>query len=238
MRLAERHAYEKGLSKKRVNEVAVYLLSFALDVLEANNLQHETNSNNRIIGEEIESYIAGLEDAQQQPSECINCDEAKEVHEICSDCLVKIVKENQTGQPTQDVEAILYELLEKYDRKGYNKKHIVDRINLEINAKAKQKAALIELMKLDEQPSQGLSGAVEEASKDVRKPKCVRDGLVQPTQDVEAMVTNDYSEQKKQLIDCLAQFNTNQEKVSETLFNIYPSEMNAIVRLLKNQQSE
>lgn len=35
------------------------------------------------------------------------------------------------------------------------------------------------------------------------------------------------------VIKCLEQFDTEQEKVSQTLFNVYPDEMNAIVRLVK-----
>lgn len=43
-----------------------------------------------------------------------------------------------------------------------------------------------------------------------------------------------YTEEKKMVMDCLAQFNDKNENVAETLFNVYPAEMNAIVRLVKN----
>ena len=39
--------------------------------------------------------------------------------------------------------------------------------------------------------------------------------------------------EKEMVIKCLEQFDTKQEKVAETLFNVYPDEMNAIVRLVK-----
>lgn len=42
-----------------------------------------------------------------------------------------------------------------------------------------------------------------------------------------------YTEEKKMIMDCLAQFNDKNENVAETLFNVYPSEMDALVRLLK-----
>tara|TARA_R110000851_G_scaffold128100_1_gene260304 strand:- start:465 stop:707 length:243 start_codon:yes stop_codon:yes gene_type:complete len=43
----------------------------------------------------------------------------------------------------------------------------------------------------------------------------------------------DYNKEKELVLDCLREFDTEQEKVSETLFNIYPAEMNAIVRLVQ-----
>lgn len=43
---------------------------------------------------------------------------------------------------------------------------------------------------------------------------------------------------KKELLDCLKGFDNKEETVSETLFNVYPTEMNAIVRLLSRKQSE
>ena len=42
-----------------------------------------------------------------------------------------------------------------------------------------------------------------------------------------------YMNEKEMVIKCLEQFDTKQEKVAETLFNVYPDEMNAIVRLVK-----
>jgi hypothetical protein len=55
----------------------------------------------------------------------------------------------------------------------------------------------------------------------------------------------DNKEAKKKVIDCLSQFNDENENVVETLFNIYPAEMNGLIRLVKNcsipnvvQQSE
>ena len=43
-----------------------------------------------------------------------------------------------------------------------------------------------------------------------------------------------YTEKKKIVMDCLSQFNDRNENVAETLFNVYPAEMNALVRLVKN----
>lgn len=49
---------------------------------------------------------------------------------------------------------------------------------------------------------------------------------------------NNYMDEKQQVIKCLEQFNTKQEKPSEVLFNVYPAEMNAIVRLVKTCKKE
>jgi len=42
-----------------------------------------------------------------------------------------------------------------------------------------------------------------------------------------------YMNEKQTVIKCLEQFDTKHEKVSEVLFNVYPDEMNALVRLVK-----
>jgi len=42
-----------------------------------------------------------------------------------------------------------------------------------------------------------------------------------------------YMNEKQMVFKCLEQFDTKQEKVSEVLFNVYPDEMNALVRLVK-----
>jgi ribosomal protein L32 len=40
--------------------------------------------------------------ADYDPSECVNCDELKETHQICMDCIGKMIKENQESLYTEE----------------------------------------------------------------------------------------------------------------------------------------
>jgi ribosomal protein L32 len=40
--------------------------------------------------------------ADYDPSECVNCDELKETHQICMDCIGKLIKENQESLYTEE----------------------------------------------------------------------------------------------------------------------------------------
>ncbi len=48
-------------------------------------------------------FVEGWEKCQKNDdAECVNCDEVKETHQICMDCICKLIKENQENLYTEE----------------------------------------------------------------------------------------------------------------------------------------
>ena len=53
--------------------------------------------------------IKMMENYSSQQEICINCDEEKETHEICMDCIGKMIKENQKEISDEEIEMLAWE---------------------------------------------------------------------------------------------------------------------------------
>jgi uncharacterized protein (UPF0303 family) len=63
---------------------------------------YQANGNYKGSGKYSDEYVMWLENevlALRQPlvisSVCVSCDEEKEIHEICMDCITKLINENK-----------------------------------------------------------------------------------------------------------------------------------------------
>jgi ribosomal protein L32 len=66
-----------------------------------NLLQMENKLDKQLAKETTESLTEWME-SKRELSECVNCDEVKQTHQICMDCIGKLIKENQETLYTEE----------------------------------------------------------------------------------------------------------------------------------------
>jgi ribosomal protein L32 len=66
-----------------------------------NLLQMENKLDKQLAKETPKSLTEWME-SKKELSECVNCDEVKQTHQICMDCIGKLIKENQETLYTEE----------------------------------------------------------------------------------------------------------------------------------------
>jgi ribosomal protein L32 len=93
-----------------------------------NLLQMEDKLDKQLAKETTESLTEWME-SKRELSECVNCDEVKETHQICMDCVGKLIKENQENLYTEEQMVGFAEWIINQDRKLvliYTKKSLLN----------------------------------------------------------------------------------------------------------------
>ncbi len=86
-----------------------------------NLLQMENKLDSQLAKETPSSLIEWMQ-SKIELSECVNCDEVKETHQICMDCIGKLIKENQENLYTEeDLEKVWLLAVENTLLKALNK---------------------------------------------------------------------------------------------------------------------